>query len=180
MPRRPTDRLEDAVAWLVVSLALLVALAGVVVGATSASDGRERATAERHERVPVRVVLLEPAVVTPSTDGLPVAVAVRGRWLLPRGQQRVAPIVTATSEPAGAALTGWVDRAGNPVPAPGDPSLAVVGGVLRGLLVLAVGWFLLALAWWRVRRWTAARNAQRWARGWARVEPAWSGRLTQG
>ena len=51
---------------------------------------------------------------------------------------------------------------------------AVVGGVAAGLGVLSGGGTLLGASWWVVRGLTARRNARRWEREWALVEPVWS------
>ncbi|MGQ0576431.1 MAG: Rv1733c family protein [Pseudonocardia sp.] len=177
IPRRPTDRVEDAAAWLLTSLALLAGLIATVSGWAGAAGGIARAETEQRERVPVRVVLLQAADVSPSLDGLPVRVDVPGRWLLPDGTERVGPVGVGVRTPAGAEVTAWVDRAGRPAAAPGTTGVAGIVGALPAVLLVLATWPALVVAWWAVRRWTAARNSARWAREWARVEPRWSGRL---
>lgn len=178
IPRRVTDRVEDALAWLLTSIALLAVVAGVVAGVTIARDGAERARAEAQQRTQVQVVLLEAAEVVAAPDGFaePVAVQVSARWLLPDGTQRVAPVSVGGSAAAGAVLTRWVDDAGNPAAAPSGSGAALLDGVLHGVLVVLLGWAGTGLSWWAVRRWAAVRNSAGWARGWRQVEPVWSGR----
>lgn len=179
IPRRLTDRVEDAVAWLLISLALLTGVVAFVVGAAQATQGSERARLEARERVPVRVILLERADVTPSPDGmsLPVPVDVPARWILPDGSERVAPVATAVRNEAGAELRKWIDRSGRPVPAPSSTTTGLLEAVLAGVAITLAGWLTLLVTWWGVRRGTAARNAAGWAREWHAIEPSWTGRL---
>lgn len=179
LPRRLTDRVEDAVAWLLSSAALLVGMVAVVVGMSVVRDGEVSARVEARERVQVRVVLLADADIAPAPDGYSVAQAVEvpGRWLLPDGSERVAPVRTDERAAAGTEVSRWVDRSLRPVPAPAGEGRALVDGILRAILVGLLGWAGVLLSWLGVRRWTAACNATGWAREWRRVEPTWSGRL---
>lgn len=179
MPRRATDRVEDVVAWLLISLALLIGVVAVVVGTSAADAGNERARSEARERIPARVILLERADVLPAPDGmsLPAPVTVPARWVLPDGSERVAPVTTGLRNEAGAELTKWVDRSSRPVRAPVSPTTVLLEAVLSGVAVALTGWLVLTATWWGVRRWAGARNAARWARRWRDVEPHWSGRL---
>jgi hypothetical protein len=178
MPRRPTDRLEDVVAWVLATLALVTAVLAIGVGGAQHEAGAERARAETAERRPVRIVLLERANVLPAVDGAsaPVPVQVPARWIEPNGTERVAAFTTSVSRPAGTELTKWVDRDGRLVPPPSKVSTVTVGAVLMGAGIALVGWVALLGVWLLVRRWTGVCNAARWAREWRRVEPRWSGR----
>ena len=59
LPRRPTDRSEDAVAWLLLALAGFVMLVALVVGLSVHSAGVDRARMEAGQRWQVTAVLLE-------------------------------------------------------------------------------------------------------------------------
>lgn len=178
MPRRPTDRVEDAAAWLLTSAAFLVAIAAVLMGTSEAARGDERVRAEARDRVPLRVVLLEAALPAPAPDGysLPQPVDVAARWTLPDGSERLAPVTTSVRAPAGSELTRWVDRLGRPVAAPRQVSSVLLDAVLRAVVVALCGGLAIVTTWRGVRRFTAARNAIRWERDWRRIEPRWSGR----
>lgn len=179
MPRRSSDRVEDAVAWLFSSLALLTVVVACVVGVTAAGTAAERARIEARERVPVRVILLEPAEVLPAADGtsLPTPIEVRARWILPDGSERTAPVTTAVRSEAGAELRKWVDTAGRPVSPPMSSTTGLLESVLAGVAIALGGWLTLLVTWWGLRGCTGARNAARWTREWRQVEPVWSGRL---
>lgn len=178
MPRRVTDRIEDAVAWVLASLMLVSGLVAVLLGWGGVREEADRADAEQHERVAVRVVLLQDAEVTPAVDGYSAGelATVPGRWHLPRGVVREMPVSSADRLPAGSEVRRWVDRDARPVPPPMTDAAAVVSGVFRGLFALLAAGTVLGMLWWGVRHWTALRNAADWAEGWRRVEPSWSGR----
>lgn len=76
-----------------------------------------------------------------------------------------APVTSELQEVVGPSVTG----AG----AVGDGSLAALG-------VLLVGWTLVACAGTVGRRRVEEWESARWAAGWARVEPVWSGRVSEG
>jgi hypothetical protein len=181
MPRRPTDRLEDVVAWVLATLALVTAVVAIGVGGAQREAGAERARAEATERTPVRIVLLERANVLPPVDGAsaPVPVQVPARWIDRDGAERVAAFTTTVSRAAGTELTKWVDRDGRLVPPPSQVATVTVGAVLTAVGIAVGGWVALLCVWLLVRRWTGVRNAARWAREWRRVEPRWSGRIPE-
>ncbi len=167
--RRGTDRVEDAVAWLLTALALITALGALAVGVAGYSEGMNRVRAEAAERRAVLAVLAEPT----TSLGPP---QVRATWTGRDGAPVTAPVPVRGQLPAGAPVRVWLDARGHVTGAPMDPGNAVVVGWVRGVLVALCGWSLLALAWAGVRRLLAARNAAAWAREWERVEPSWSGR----
>ncbi len=194
---RATDRVEDAVAWLVVTLALATAVAAVVVGTAGYAHVMVRVRAETAGRTPARAVLLEPAgatVLLPESalpesalpeSALPGDPAPRdpsdpqrpmARWTTPTGERAVARITVAEPHPPGATVPIWLDRTGRVVPPPEREPAAIAAGAMWGALTAIVGWLALALAWWAVRWVVARRNAAAWAREWRRVEPGWSGR----
>jgi hypothetical protein len=178
MRPRVADRVEDAVAWLLASLALLVVVIAYGVGTAGHADVLERARTEASQRFAVRAVLLEPSGVMPAADGIPVIPQeVRARWTSAGGAAVTGTISVTVRGPAGAEVPLWVDRAGQVVKPPQTAAGAVITGWARGVGTALFGWCALLLVWWAVRRSVAARNAAGWDRDWARVEPAWSGRV---
>jgi hypothetical protein len=173
LPRRATDRAEDAVAWvLMVAALLLVVVAGVtglaVYGAESA-----RAELESGTRSPVRAVLLEDAELVAGDLGERLPVRVPARWTDRNGLEHSGLVEVAYPEPAGTEIEVWVDAAGEIVARPVRPLNAVVGGITSGFGVLCAGGTLLVAMWFGVRRLTARRNARHWERAWEQVEPEW-------
>ncbi|WP_214369159.1 hypothetical protein [Pseudonocardia sp. H11422] len=176
--RRFNDRVEDAVAWLLASLALFTLLGAVVVGFGVHGHASERARVESDSRAPVRAVLLE---ATPNVPGVepgrmspPVRVPVR--WSGTDGAEHFGELTLHGPLPAGMEVTAWVDRRGELVGAPLTAGAAVPLAVMAatGVLVAAgSGLSLLAIG---ARRWVNVRNAAWWAEEWAQIEPRWSGR----
>jgi hypothetical protein len=178
LPVRRTDRTEDLVAWLLVSLGLLAALGAVLVGraAHDAALGPERLAGP----TPVRAVLLAD-VPPPPTAGQRMASPlprVPVAWTAADGTEQTGELVVRTPLPAGAEVPAWLDREGRLTASPPQRgSEAVAFGVGAALTTAALAWALLVLAWSAACRVTAARNAAAWAREWARVEPQWSRRV---
>lgn len=175
LPHRRTDRVEDLVAWLLMSLALLAVLGSVVVGraAHDAALGRAAVAA------PVGAVLVgdaESHTASTATDQrvpAPRTVALVA-WTGADGVAHTATVSVPPDLPAGSAVTLWVDGAGRLVGDPaGRAAQASAFGISAALTVVALSWGLLTLVWSAACRLTAARNAAGWAREWARVEPRW-------
>ncbi|WP_214364469.1 hypothetical protein [Pseudonocardia sp. H11422] len=179
MPRRRTDRLEDALAWLVVSLALFTLVIAVVSG--SAVHGREmdRVEQERGDRTPVRAVLLQTAPKVPLSEGsvvLPPA-RVPATWTGANGVEHTGLITVRGMLHAGTSVRTWADPHGALVGPPASAASASIAAITVAAGILGAGWGLLAGLWAGVRRWIAARNAAGWAREWVRVGPEWTGRF---
>jgi hypothetical protein len=160
---------EDAAAWLLMALALITVLGAVAVGGSGYSGALERVRAEAAERTMVPAVLGEPATTIGPQQ-------VRATWTGPDGVVVTGQVPVRDRHPAGAEVRIWLDARGHVTSAPMDQGAAVAVGWIRGVLAALCGWSLLALAWVGVRRAISARNAAAWERGWARVEPSWSGR----
>jgi hypothetical protein len=176
LPRRGTDRVEDAVAWLLMIAALFgLVLAGYValdIHAATVEQGR----VARGERAQVEAMLLDDAPVQyreADFDG----VALRSvRFTDPAGLDRTAVVPLPGRPSAGDVVRLWVDRAGRVVPAPFTSLDAVVLGGFAGVAAAVVGAAVLAVAWMALRRVLDARNCAAWGREWASVEPLWTGR----
>ncbi len=176
LPRRVTDRVEDAAAWLLA----IAALFGLLLAAWGAVRVYEEAVDQSRiayrDRVEVEVEVLDDAPVRyrePDSD----TVALRSvRFTDSIGREHVTSMPVAGESPTGTVVRRWVDRAGRIVPAPMTGLDAIVLGAFAGVGSAAAGAVGLAVAWAAVRRVLDARNDAAWEREWAGIEPTWSGR----
>jgi hypothetical protein len=174
IPRRGTDRIEDAAAWLLTAVALFVVLFGALAGVRVHGDMAERRLAAERERVQVDAVLLTDAPPDAAAPGPPASRP--ARYVDGRGREHDVVLPVAGHRPAGSSVRAWVDRDGRVVPPPPSAVDAVVLGIVAAAAVVAIGGVVLEGVWLGVRRWLLLRNAAAWAHEWARVEPMWSGR----
>ena len=79
LPRRVTDRVEDAVAWVLTAAALFVLLGAVLGGVGVYGDAVDRAHTAAHERTPVAAVLMDAPVPNVAPGSLTIAVGARCR-----------------------------------------------------------------------------------------------------
>jgi hypothetical protein len=87
-----------------------------------------------------------------------------------------APVtLSEVARPGGSALPADVVPAGTGVTGSG----AVGDGALAAIGVLIVGWTLVAAAGTVGRRRLDEHESARWATDWKRVEPVWSGRVSE-
>lgn len=172
LPRRPTDRVEDLVAWVLTAAALLVVAAACLTGI--AVHGREAARVDDTESASrVAAVLLEAATVTTGEYGMHRLVTAPARWTDHAGREHVDAVVVTRSAPAGTEIAVWIDADGRITTPPMRPVTAVFGGIVAATGVLCVGATLLVAIWLGVRAVTGQLNSRRWEEGWARVEPRW-------
>jgi hypothetical protein len=175
LPLRRTDRVEDLVAWLLVSLGLLAGLGAVLVG--SAAHAAALRPGRLGDTTPVAVVLLADVPPAPTAaQRFPAPLPrVPVSWTSADGVEQTGELGLRAPLAAGDEVTAWLDREGRLWPTPPQhASEAVAFGVGAGLTTAAVAWALLNGVWSGVRRSTAARNDAAWTRDWARVEPVWS------
>jgi hypothetical protein len=173
LPRRTTDRVEDAAAWVLSAAMLLVAVVAVVVGLSVHDSEAARARAESAGRVPATAVLTTDAPISTGDSAGTVRVPVTAVWTDQAGRRHTGWVAVPAGLPAGTARPVWLDRSGDVVPAPRTDVQVVFAAVATAVLILAGGVLLLGSIWSAVRRLTAARNAAAWAREWERVEPQW-------
>ena len=173
LPRRVTDRVEDAVAWVLTAAALFVLLGAVLGGVGVYSGAVDRARTAAHERTPVAAVLVDAPVSNGAAGSLTLRSA---HYVDPVGAEHEIDVTVAGSPPAGEAVRAWVNREGRVVDAPLTPFDAVVVGASAGVGIAIVGCLILGSAWLGLRRWLDRRNAADWGREWDRIEPEWSGR----
>lgn len=180
MPRRPTDRVEDAVAWLLVAAGLLlVLLIGSVVGAVY-QDGLERVSAERSGRHQVPAELLAVPESAGPTLGRAGRVESRtARWVDPQGRPHTGRVTVTpgTARDAQGRLLIWVDDTGRTTRPPATPEQTGQAAVLVAIAMAAAGAVALGGIWLGVRAVLDRLNDARWEREWAQVGPRWSGRV---
>jgi hypothetical protein len=181
LPRRPVDRLEDLVIWMLITLGLLPAVLAAAVAARRHGEGMHRVELETRQRIQVQAVLLEPAPQLLVVDDrsravrlVPASVPVRYR--APDGMERRATALVKGRRPAGVVVPVWVDRYGAITNAPAHGIDAVRSAAMGAAGVLAVSALVLGGIGAGVR--TAARRfaMRRWEQEWEQVEPLWSGR----
>jgi hypothetical protein len=181
LPRRCTDRVEDAVAWLLTALGLLTAMWALVAGVRQYGDEMRRVRLDAGERWQVQAVLVEPVpggvpggMWGRAANGLPIAVPVR--YSGPDGVEHVTEARIPGPLSAGTQVPIWLDRAGTVVAAPkGHVDIVWTAG-LAALALVSTGTFVLGSVWAGVSGYIRRLNAARWQREWEQVEPGWSGR----
>jgi hypothetical protein len=173
LPRRGTDRVEDAVAWLLTAAALVLLVVAGLAGLAVHGRNAESATTMNQ----VRAVLLEEAKVDSIGEpGMRLPVQVQAGWTDRRGVEHVGEIVVRTSSAAGTEVDVWLGADGKIATMGLDRRYPALAGIVTAAGLLLGGWVLLGVAWCGVRRLTAVCNSRLWEREWARVGPEWSGR----
>jgi hypothetical protein len=173
LPRRTTDRVEDAVAWLLTGVALLVIVIAGVTGLAVHGREAERVELESRSTSQTRAVLLEDVLVMAGEHGQRMPAQARARWTDRDGREHVGLVAATRSQPAGAEAELWIDAAGEITSRPARPMNAVFGGIVAAVGVLCAGATLLIATWVAVRGVTGRHNSRRWEHEWARVEPQW-------
>jgi hypothetical protein len=172
-PRRATDRVEDAVAWLLAVAALVLLVVAALTG--TAVHGRNAESARMVTQA--RAVLLEDAELVSAGDpSVRLPVLVEARWTDRSGTAHSGEIFVRKPAEAGTEVDVWLRADGKVSTRPLDRGHAVTAGVVAAVVVVLGGGGVLGAVWWGVRCLTAVCNARRWEREWARVGPEWSGR----
>ena len=173
LPRRDTDRVEDAAAWVLTAAALFVLMGAVLGGVGLYGGAVDQARTAARERTPIAVVLVD----DPVPDGTSGTLTSRSAHHVDAaGSEHDVVVTVAGWPPAGATVQAWVDREGRVVDAPLTDLAAVVLGASAAVGIAIMGFLVLGSAWLGLRRWLDRRNAADWGREWVRVEPEWSGR----
>jgi hypothetical protein len=181
LPRRRTDRIEDAVAVLLCALGVVAMVLAGLVGSAAHGAVSARAFQEAADRSRVLATVADTPAVPETTDGVgPGTRRATATWTPPDGTPRAGEVTVPMSAKAHSVVPVWVDRSGAPAPAPTSPRAGLLVGVVTAGWVALAGVLLLLAAWRLVRRWTARSNDAEWTRRWAEVEPEWSGRAPAG
>src|SRR5690242_17547767 len=129
LPRRVTDRIEDAAAWVLTAAALFVLLGAVLGGVGVYGGAVDRARTAAHDRTPVSAVLVD----APVPMGAPGSLALRSAHYVDAvGAEHDIEMTVIGSLPAGTTVRTWVDREGRAVDAPLTRFDAVVVGASAG------------------------------------------------
>ncbi|MEV4258938.1 hypothetical protein AB0J52_37755, partial [Spirillospora sp. NPDC049652] len=167
--RRPVDRVQRAVAFVLLGLALVaVPLAAVTCARWSYRAGMQAEHTERAARY--RTVATAEAVGVGSTGDRYVHQALRARWTAPDGSSRVGVLTSWKDAKAGSRHAIWVDVKGTATTPPRphgrtvtDAGYAATGAGLAVVLPL-LGVYLL------VRRRCDRHRDDLWDAAWARMD----------
>ena len=176
LPRRLTDHVEDAAAWLLATIALFVLLLAIWGGTVVYADALDQSRFEHGQRTQVEDLLLDdppPGYREADSDGLGWRSV---RFADTSGSDHVADVWVTGRQPAGSTVRLWVDRNDRVMPAPLTQTDAVVISATAGIALTALGAAVLASMWFGLRRLLDIRNSVAWDQEWAEVEPVWSGR----
>jgi hypothetical protein len=176
LPRRTTDRVEDAAAWIVTAAGLFVLLLGLVGGINVHRAVHDLGRAAERERTQVDAVLVADAPPWVQEPAGPAVASRPARYTDAAGRQREVVLIIPGRPSTGTVVPVWVNREGAMTARPPTPADAVVLGVVTALGIAAVGGVALLAVSIVVRRQINRRNAAAWAREWAHVEPEWSRR----
>ena len=174
--RRRSDRVE---AVLLAAALAVFAVAVVVAAAVAARVYHSEQTASAGLR-PATAVISQSSART-EAQVLDQSFAVRATWRLSDGVER-SGLLTADLAPGvgwlqpGASVRVWLNRDGQPEPAPRGTEGTVLGATMAGLTVLAAAaaflacWYLLCL------RALERRRLAQWSSDWAVTGPHWTRR----
>jgi hypothetical protein len=164
LPRRTTDRFEDAVAWLLAAIALLGLGAALAAGLSEFATGMERGRAEAATRTPATATLVADAPrAAESPTGIPqVRTPATVTWTAPDGTRGVGTVIVSVGAREGATIPIWLTADGALAGAPTTAAAATGAGLVTGLAVLTLDACVVATAWWATRRATLAVNARAW------------------
>jgi hypothetical protein len=173
--RRATDRTETLV-LIVLAAALLVCapLAAQASGAWTHAWAQRAELAQQAYRGQVTAVIVAPPV--PQMVGQAFVPIAQARWTAPDGTVVTGPVPVRAGTKAGARLSVWTTRDGQPAEQPLNDSqvssLTVLGAV-TGVLALGAALALAGvLARWRLTR----RRLAGWDADWQATEPRWTTR----
>jgi hypothetical protein len=173
--RRGTDRVEDALAWLLMALGMIVLIGAVTVGVGVYTQSMDRSRADQSVRVQATAVLLVDASDKVADQGSAALFAgVPARWTDSVGRQHEDEVLARLDSRAGDQVSIWLDRDGDLTSPPGSALSVALDGLVIGIVVLGLGCSLIAAVWMGLRRIIFNRNARAWEREWARVGPEWT------
>jgi hypothetical protein len=182
--RRRVDVVE---AWILV--AFLVALAvgcpllGVYTGSRTYATGVREARTAAQGLQQVDAVLLEDTTnYTPAANFSTTTdqIAVKARWTGPDAIVHEARVTPTERGRAGTVVPVWIDAGGNAVDPPASAEQVIERSVGIGTSVVLGLATLLAALWLFARHAMHRRRMDYWHRGWAAIEPQWSGRRRTG
>lgn len=171
--RRPVDRIEGVV-LVALSAAFLAAVAFACIVGTHTYQSQRAAT-----------VGLRPAAAVLLQDG-PTAPLVRvgqaeAQWFVPGGGQQSGVLTTATTPDiagaaAGARISVWLNRSGQPAAPPAGQAVMVLYALVAGAMVAGLAGLALLLVYALCRLVLDRRRLAAWESAWDRTGPRWTTR----
>jgi hypothetical protein len=174
MPRRGTDRFEDAAAWVLMSLGLVLLMVAAMVGVGTRAGTIERSATVRATHTEVTATVLADVPVLATRGATMTGLGAPARWVGPDGVAHEAMVWVPSGTPAGTEVRAWLDRDGRVGQGPTSEAEALLIGVLASFFTVLVGGILLGGVWETVRMLTDVRNARGWEQEWARIGPDWT------
>jgi hypothetical protein len=172
--RRPVDRIEGVV-LVVLSTALLAAVAMAAVLGTHAYQSQRAASASLH---PAVAVLIQAGPFYGSVTHIGQTEA---RWRDRGGGQR-SGVLTIASAPgivgaaAGARIPVWLDRSGQPVAPPGGRVAMILSALIKGAAAAGGAGVALLICYGLCRLALDRRRLAAWESAWSLTGPRWTTR----
>ena len=177
--RRPVDRVEGVV-LVALSAAFLAAVAFACIVGTHTYQSQRAATVGLR---PAAAVLLEDG---PAADRLPRVGQARAgqaeaRWFVPGAGQQSGVLTTATAPDiagaaAGARISVWLNRSGQPVAPPADQAAMIIYALVAVAAVAGFAGLALLLVYALCRVALDRRRLAAWESAWDRTGPRWTTR----
>jgi hypothetical protein len=172
--RRPVDRIEGAF-LVVLSAAFLVAMTVAAILAAHTYQSQRAASAG-----------LRPALAILIQAGPPYGSMARfgqaeARWRDPRGGEQVGVLTTVTTPgitgtAAGARITVWLDRSGQPVAPPAGHVAMIVNALAVGAAAAGGAGIALLISYTLCRLALDRRRLAAWESAWSLTGPRWTTR----
>ncbi len=172
--RRPSDRLEGAVVFLLLA-AFLAAVAAAPVFGAAIYHSQRAATARLHPAVAVL------AQNGPYDGGVTGDGQVLARWPAPGEGQRSGLLTTQTAPsiwgaPAGTRVQIWLTAAEEPVSPPPGATVVLFTAIVIAISAACGAGIALILCYWLVRMALDRRRLAAWESAWALIGPRWTSR----
>jgi hypothetical protein len=172
--RRPVDRIEGAV-LLALSAAFGVAVVIACIFGTHTYQVQRAATVGLR---PAAAFLLQDG---PSADSLGRVGQAEARWFAPGGGEQFGMLTTATAPDiagaaAGARVSVWLDRSGQPTGPPADQTVMILYSLVAGVMVAALAGMALLVLYALCRVALDRRRLAAWESAWNRTGPRWTTR----
>ena len=172
--RRPVDRIEGVV-LVALSSAFLAAVAfGCMVGTHTYQSQRAATVGLR----PAAAVLLQDG---PAVGALGRVGQAEAQWFDPGGGRQSGVLTTVTAPDiagaaAGARISVWLNRSGQPAAPPADQAVMVIYALVAGAMVAGIAGLALLLVYALCRLALDRRRLAAWESAWDRTGPRWTTR----
>lgn len=172
--RRPVDRIEGVVV-VALSAAFLAAVAFACVVGTHTYQSQRAATADLS---PAAAVLLQDG---PAVGGLGHIGQAEAQWFDPGGGRQSGVLTTAMAPDiagaaAGARISVWLNRSGQPAAPPADQAVMIIYALAAGAVVVGLAGLALLLVYALCRLALDRRRLAAWESAWDRTGPRWTTR----